>query len=89
MTIVVFLAMLPDDNAACEYFTSERWPDGVRCPYCDGGEVTPYSHKTISHWCKDCRKSFVRAGGEARTPPSHPRWTTVAPSPPLAGSAGA
>ena len=63
MNIIEFLQVFPDDDAARDFFTERRWPDGVRCPYCDGSEVTPYKHKTMPHRCKTCRKSFsVRTG---------------------------
>ena len=34
-----FFRRSPDDEAAEKLFVEARWPDGVRCPRCDGDDV--------------------------------------------------
>jgi transposase-like protein len=56
---VVYFA---DADAAFEYATARRWPDGVRCPLCDTPEPSFIASRKI--WrCKGCKKQFsVRVG---------------------------
>ena len=51
--------MFPDDAAAAAWFVEARWPDGIRCPYCDSPNVqTGTKHKTMPYRCRPCRKWF-------------------------------
>ena len=55
----------PDEAAAVEFYESQRWPDGVFCPFCGGNErVKPVaSKKPQPYRCAACRKYFsVRVG---------------------------
>ena len=38
-----------------------RWPDGMRCPYCESGAVAPRSagRLTPQYYCRDCDKKFT------------------------------
>ena len=59
LTLVEFLRMFPDDAAAEEWITSTRWPDGARCPHCDGDNIQhPAKHPSQTHRCRGCRKFF-------------------------------
>ena len=33
------IQLFPDDATAEQWFTTQRWPDGVRCPYCGSDKV--------------------------------------------------
>ena len=64
MSLVSFFRQFPDDDAAERHFINARWPDGIRCPRCDGGNVQEKAvHKSMPHRCRDCRRYFsVRTG---------------------------
>ena len=42
MTLLELFEMFPDDAAAESWFTAQRWPEGVRCPRCEGTRVRNY-----------------------------------------------
>ena len=51
--------MFPDDAAAERWFIKSRWPDGLRCAYCDGENVNAEAkHPTMPHYCNAWRKYF-------------------------------
>ncbi len=51
--------MFPDDKIAEQWFITERWPDGVRCPYCDSDKIKDNaSHATMPFRCNGCKKRF-------------------------------
>lgn len=56
--------MFPDDETAEAWFVSQRWPDGVRCAYCDSERVqVGTTHPTMPFRCRKCRKFFsVKTG---------------------------
>ena len=58
ITLVDLFKMFPDDETAEKWFEESRWPDGVRCPHCEGENVSEAKHPTMRYWCKDCRKYF-------------------------------
>ena len=39
ISIPVLMTMFPDDETAEAWFVEQRWPDGVRCAYCDSASV--------------------------------------------------
>ncbi len=50
--------IFPDGEAAEEWFAASRWPDGVRCAYCDGDNVQDSTHPQMPYHCRDCRRQF-------------------------------
>ena len=50
-----------DEALAEAWFVERRWPDGIRCPYCDGDAVTPRSNgrKTPAYRCNPCKRDFT------------------------------
>ena len=56
----------PDDATAEQWFITNRWPDGVCCPYCGSDNVqTGATHKSMPFRCraKECTKRFsVKTG---------------------------
>jgi len=49
----------PDDKTAKQWFISERWPDGIRCPYCESDRVNEKAkHPTMPFRCNACNKQF-------------------------------
>ena len=51
--------MFPDDEAATAWFVEHRWPDGIRCAYCDSENVQEKTtHPTMPFRCRTCRRFF-------------------------------
>ena len=58
ISLAELASMFPDDEVAEEWFIEQRWPDGVRCAFCDHENVTESAHPQMRFWCGDCRKHF-------------------------------
>ena len=63
MTLVDLFDMFPDDATAERWFVETRWPDGMRCPLCEGENVGPTKHPTMPYRCSDCKKRFSAKTG--------------------------
>ena len=50
--------LFPDDEAAEEWFVASRWPDGIRCAYCDSDNVQASTHPQMPYHCRNCRRQF-------------------------------
>ena len=50
-----------DEVKAEAWLVAQRWPDGIRCPYCDSDAISPRksSRLTPQYRCKGCRKDFT------------------------------
>ena len=58
-----FQRRFPDEAACVEYLATARWPDGFRCPACDGAKAWRLSTKPFTWECADCgRQTSVTAG---------------------------
>jgi len=54
------------EEQAREYLESICWPDGPRCPHCDGKNATKMNgdaHRTGLHQCNSCRGQFTVTTG--------------------------
>ena len=59
ITLTELFQMFPDDATAEKWFVETRWPDGIRCPYCDSDHINENAtHKTMPYRCNDCKKRF-------------------------------
>ena len=59
ITLAKLFKMFPDDGTAERWFIVERWPDGIRCPYCDSDKIKDNaSHATMPFRCNGCKKRF-------------------------------
>lgn len=59
ITLAKLFQMFPDDATAEQWFIAERWPDGIRCPYCESDRVNDKaSHPTMPFRCNACKKQF-------------------------------
>ena len=57
--IIELHQMFPDNETAMQWFVEARWPNGIRCAYCESENVnTNSSHKTMPYRCNDCKKKF-------------------------------
>lgn len=55
------LSTFGDEDKAHDWLVDSRWPQGIRCPYCEGVNVTPRksTRKTPQFRCRSCRKDFT------------------------------
>ena len=61
-TLLGAITYFADVNVATLFVAGLRWPDGIRCPHCDGREC-PYVASRRIWQCKGCRKQFsVKVG---------------------------
>ncbi|MDE2750086.1 MAG: IS1595 family transposase [Chloroflexota bacterium] len=59
ITLTKLIQMFPDDKTAEAWFIQSRWPDGIRCPYCDSDKIKDNaSHATMPFRCNGCKKRF-------------------------------
>lgn len=70
-SIVEFQHRFPDDQACRSYLLDSRWPDGFRCPRCDGSSATALPRRLL--WqCSGCRYQVSATAGtvlhKTRTP---------------------
>ena len=57
LSLVQFMKIIPDEDAARTWFESYRWPDGAFCPYCGSHNVQcNIKHRSMTHRCRDCPK---------------------------------
>ena len=64
MTLMQAMKKFPDDATAEQWFIGQRWPNGVRCPFCDANTVRERKNrKPQPYHCTTCRKYFsVKTG---------------------------
>jgi IS1 family transposase len=55
MTIPQFEKAFPNEDACSAYLVAHRWPDGVRCPRCDGRSCYKLATMDWKWECPDCR----------------------------------
>ena len=64
VSLVDLFDMFPDDEAAKDWFTETRWPNGVACPNCGSTNINDHAnHPTMPFHCRDCRKFFSAKTG--------------------------
>ena len=55
ISLVKFMKMFPDDDAARRWFEAKMWPSGPHCPRCGSCNVqTGIKHRSMTHRCLDC-----------------------------------
>ena len=73
VSLYQFFQRFPNEEAAREYFETNRWAGEVFCPHCGSLSVAPVKNQKPMPWrCRDCRQHFsVRTGtvlAESRLP---------------------
>jgi len=56
MTIPQFEKAFPNEDACAAYLVAHRWPDGVRCPRCDGRKCYKLATMPWKWECPECRQ---------------------------------
>ena len=60
MSLIDLFEMFPDDKTAEEWFTEQRWPNGVACPMCGSLSVnTGAKHPTMPTTAEIAASSLV------------------------------
>ena len=60
ITLVELFKMFPDNASAEKWFVETRWPDGIRCAYCDSQNVKDNaSHKTMPYRVQHLQKAIL------------------------------
>ena len=60
--ISLFDALQQFDDAKAEaWFVVRRWPNGIRCSYCDGDNISKRNNgrKTPAYRCNPCKRDFT------------------------------
>jgi len=73
VSLYQFFQRFPGEEAAREYFETNRWAGEVSCPHCGSSSIAPVKDmKPMPYRCRDCRQHFsVRTGtvlAESRLP---------------------
>ena len=59
ITLIDAIQRFGDEATAEAWFIETRWPDGIRCPFCESEGVADVKHrKPMPYRCRDCRKHF-------------------------------
>ena len=59
ITLVEAVQRFGTEEAAETWFIQERWPDGIRCPFCESDAVsTIKNRRPMPFRCRECRKHF-------------------------------
>ena len=61
ISLIKALQEFGDDTKAEAWLVAQRWPEGIRCPFCDSDGISPRktSRKTPQYRCRTCRKDFT------------------------------
>ena len=61
LTLLQAVEKFGDDKKAEAWFVSRRWPNGIRCPYCEGDNISPRAdnRKTPAYRCNPCKRQFT------------------------------
>ena len=59
ISLIELFEKFPNDEVAEKWFVECRWPDGIRCAYCDSENVKENAtHATMPYRCNSCKKRF-------------------------------
>ena len=59
ITLIEAVQTYGDEASAEAWFINQRWPDGIRCPHCDGDRITERENRNpMPYHCRDCRNYF-------------------------------
>ena len=59
ISLTQLFRIFPDNETAEQWFVESRWPDGIRCAYCNSDNVkVGAKHPTMPYRCNCCKKQF-------------------------------
>ena len=50
--------LIETEESAEQWFVNARWPDGLRCAFCNGDNVYRGKHPTQPYHCRDCKSAY-------------------------------
>ena len=61
ITLIEAVEYFGDDTQAEAWFVERRWPDGIRCAYCDSDAITSRktNRQTPQYHCTSCKENFT------------------------------
>ena len=61
VTLVEAIQQFGNDESAHEWLLNARWPEGVRCAYCESDRISnrKTTRLTPQFHCKECGKDFT------------------------------
>lgn len=61
ISLKAIIKLFYDEEKANEWFVERRWPDGIRCAYCESERISnrKSKRKTPQYHCKDCGRNFT------------------------------
>ena len=62
LSLVEAVQEFGNDEAAHEWLVNARWPEGIRCAYCNSDRIsnrTSASGRIPQFHCKDCESNFT------------------------------
>jgi len=63
LSLMDIMRLFPDKEAATAWFEAKFWPNGRKCPHCQGENTHECPGNTMPYRCRPCRKRFsVRTG---------------------------
>lgn len=64
ISLLKLVEMFPDEESAVKWFESVFWPDGRKCPRCEGSNTYEIKNANgMPYRCKDCKRYFsVKTG---------------------------
>ena len=58
MSLFDLFERIETEESAEQFFVNARWPNGLRCAFCNGDNVYRGKHPTQPYHCRDCRSPF-------------------------------
>ena len=59
LSLLAAVAKFDTEAKAEAWFIEQRWPDGIRCPFCGTDSIYhTKNRKPMPYQCRGCRKSF-------------------------------
>ena len=64
LSLLDLIQLFSSDEEAEQWFIKTRWPDGMRCPRCEGKRVGKRgNHPNLPYHCLDCKRFFSAKTG--------------------------
>jgi len=73
MNLIKLVEQFANEDKAREYLTELRWPEGVKCPRCEGDKVSPVKDRK-QYSCNDCEYQFSVTSGTIFNDSHLPIW---------------
>ena len=73
ISLMELFQMYSDNETAMQWFVEARWPDGIRCVYCESENIkVGAKHRSMPYRCNDCKKTFHQSQTRSCTALTYP-----------------